>query len=32
MSDIRDVCDSLEEMIADEFWPLPKYREMLFLS
>ena len=22
----------LEAVIADEYWPLPKYREMLFLS
>ncbi len=32
MADIRVVCDHLEEAIADELWPLPKYREMLFLS
>lgn len=32
MADIRAVCDKLEEVVADEFWPLPKYREMLFLS
>jgi glutamine synthetase len=29
---IREVADYLEEVIADELWPLPKYREMLFLS
>ena len=32
MSEIREVCDHLEENVADQFWPLPKYREMLFLS
>lgn len=29
---IREVSDYLEEVIADDLWPLPKYREMLFLS
>jgi glutamine synthetase len=32
MVSVREVCDRLEEMVADEYWPLPKYREMLFLS
>jgi glutamine synthetase len=32
MSDIRTNCDELESVVADDFWPLPKYREMLFLS
>lgn len=32
MSKIREVADSIEELVADEFWTLPKYREMLFLS
>jgi len=27
----REVCDKIEETVADEFWSLPKYREMLFL-
>jgi len=26
----REVCDRLELLIADDVWPLPKYREMLF--
>ncbi|HEX9562744.1 MAG TPA: glutamine synthetase III [Gemmatimonadaceae bacterium] len=26
----REVCDRLELLIADDMWPLPKYREMLF--
>lgn len=29
--DIRDSVDKLELMIDDEDWPLPKYREMLFI-
>ena len=32
MSDARAVCDELESCVADDYWPLPKYREMLFLS
>ncbi|MCY4419509.1 MAG: glutamine synthetase III [Cytophagales bacterium] len=28
---IRTWADKLEAKIGDEFWPLPKYREMLFL-
>ena len=32
MLDVRKVCDDLEAVLADEYWPLPKYREMLFLS
>jgi glutamine synthetase len=29
---IREISDKLEDSVADQFWPLPKYREMLFLS
>ncbi len=32
MSDLRASCDELEGMVADECWPLPKYREILFMS
>ena len=32
MLEVRHVCDELEGTVADELWPLPKYREMLFLS
>lgn len=32
MTDVRSVCDELESVVADDFWPMPKYREMLFLS
>ncbi len=27
--EIREHCDALEMMVADELWPLPKYRELL---
>jgi glutamine synthetase len=30
MAEVRKVCDSLELMVGDDYWPLPKYREMLF--
>ena len=29
---LRAQCDALENMVADNFWPLPKYREILLLS
>ena len=32
METLRKECDQLETLVADSFWPLPKYREMLFLS
>jgi glutamine synthetase len=25
------VADQLEKVIADDFWPLPSYRDMLFV-
>ena len=31
MAEVRKVCDALELSVADEVWPLPKYREMLYL-
>ncbi|HJU72190.1 MAG TPA: glutamine synthetase type III, partial [Gemmatimonadaceae bacterium] len=27
---VRSLCDELELKVADELWPLPKYREILF--
>ncbi len=27
---VRDVADELETIVADDLWPLPKYRELLF--
>ncbi len=32
MAQVREVCDKLEGVVDDTLWPLPKYREMLFLS
>ncbi|MBK8101418.1 MAG: glutamine synthetase III [Planctomycetes bacterium] len=32
VSRLREVVDALETMVADDLWPLPKYREMLFLQ
>jgi len=29
---IRYACDKLELLVDDELWPLPKYREMLFMG
>lgn len=28
---IRESCDRLEDFVCDKEWPLPKYREMLFI-
>ena len=30
--EIRKHCDKLELLIDDELWPLPKYRELLFVN
>ena len=27
---LREVADTLETLVADDLWPLPKYRELLF--
>lgn len=32
MDEIRLHADALESEVADELWPLPKYREMLFIK
>jgi glutamine synthetase len=32
MDKVRSHADSLEEVVADEYWPLPKYSEMLFIK
>ena len=32
MADLRALGDTLETMVADDLWPLPTYREMLFLK
>lgn len=31
MDNIRAASDALELLVADEYWPIPKYREMLFI-
>jgi glutamine synthetase len=31
MAAVRELADRVEEAVADEFWTLPKYGEMLFL-
>jgi glutamine synthetase len=30
--ELRSAADSAEVLVADELWPLPKYREMLFAN
>ena len=32
MAELRGTCDDLEAIVSDDYWPLPKYREMLFIS
>lgn len=32
MDEVREYADLLEAEISDELWPLPKYREMLFIK
>ncbi|HEY0278418.1 MAG TPA: glutamine synthetase type III, partial [Solirubrobacterales bacterium] len=32
MSKVREAADQLEKVVADDFWPLPKYEEMLFIK
>ncbi len=32
MSEVRAAADTLETLVEDELWPLPKYREMLFVK
>jgi glutamine synthetase len=32
MAKLRETVDALETMVDDALWPLPKYREMLFLQ
>ena len=31
MNSLREACDALELLVDDELWPLPKYREILFV-
>ena len=30
-AEVRGVADKLEKIVADDLWPLPKYREILFV-
>jgi glutamine synthetase len=32
MAGVREAADKLEEVVADDLWPLPKYEEMLFIK
>jgi glutamine synthetase len=32
MAAVRKVADKLETIVADDVWPLPSYREMLFIK
>ncbi|WP_299682730.1 glutamine synthetase III [uncultured Dokdonia sp.] len=32
LKEIRRHCDKLELLVEDELWPLPKYRELLFVN
>jgi glutamine synthetase len=32
MQEVREAADRLESLVDDETWPLPKYREMLFVK
>ena len=32
MQELRTVADELQLHVADEFWPMPTYRELLFLK
>ncbi|KQR16419.1 glutamine synthetase III [Cellulomonas sp. Leaf334] len=31
MTEVRSAADALEELVADDLWPLPTYQEMLFI-
>jgi len=31
MNDVRAAADALEAVVDDQYWPLPKYRELLFM-
>jgi glutamine synthetase len=32
MNAVREVADQLEDIVADDLWPLPTYQEMLFIK
>ena len=31
MAKVREACDAIEVIVDDSLWPLPKYRERLFI-
>ncbi len=32
MSEVREIADRLERVVADDLWPLPRYAEILFIK
>jgi glutamine synthetase len=32
LNTVRAAADKLETLVADDLWPLPTYREMLFIK
>jgi len=32
LNNLRTAADKLETLVADDLWPLPTYREMLFIK
>ena len=32
MTAVREVADQIEVILPDDLWPLPTYREMLFIK
>ena len=32
MAEVREIADQLENIVADDLWPLPTYQEMLFIK
>jgi glutamine synthetase len=32
MNAVRSVVDRLEKVVPDSYWPLPTYRDMLFIK
>jgi glutamine synthetase len=32
MAAVREIADQLEQIVADDLWPLPTYREILFIK
>ncbi|MEJ2216089.1 MAG: glutamine synthetase type III, partial [Gemmatimonadota bacterium] len=32
MAAVRDIVDRLEKVVPDDLWPLPTYRDMLFVK